>query len=403
MNYLSIYIFFIGLMPFLLSANEQGKSISAGKTIVAIGVVQAKDLAEIRALKRRSSIFQTDVVSTGNESNTQLRMVDGALLSLQEHTQLTVVEYQFNKVTNKGSVGLSLVEGGLRTITGLLNGGEGNYNLQTPVASIGVRGTHYEAELIDGDLFLSVWDGIIDVNVTVGSVDNKFSIGNNQDYSFAIVRSDGSVEFTLHLPDTFAHGHNHPIGQQLTFRSGIFKGIEEKFNREKAIKLASVENEFNSVLDKSYPLEFDESGKSWIDNDALWAGLAPDTPSIISDKTGLVVFDHFLEQSLSSSSGAISNLLMNMTVNFDTGRIPTGQISFSDNSGQWFAAFNGVISQAALEMNINFASHGNNLADGNISGLFLNNGSQILGEISLSELINSTNTVGGSFLLVETP
>ena len=390
-------------MSWALLANEHTVENNAGKTIVAIGNVNAKDSQALRTLKRRSPIYRTDIVSTGHDSNTQLRMIDGALLSLQEQTQLSVVDYQFDQTNNQGNVGLSLIKGGLRTITGILKGANGNYKMQTPVASIGVRGTHYEAEMLQGDLYLSVWDGIIDVNVTVGDVQKNFSIGNGQDFNFAIVRSNGTVEFSLLAPKTFAYGHNRAIGNEQTLTSNFHTEIEEEVKQQKVVQLANIEYVSHAVLDKNYPVEFDQSGNSWIDNDDVWANLSPDSPEVISDKSGLVIFDQLLEQSISSSAGPISDLLMSMTVNFDTGRVPTGQVSFNDSEGQWFAVFNGTIAQTVLEININFASHGNQLADGDISGVFLNNGTQVLGDISLSELNNSSNTAGGGFLLIEKP
>jgi len=370
---------------------------TAGKTIVARGQVNAKNLQQSRKLIRRSPVYLLDTVATGSNSNTQLRMIDGGLLSLQQQTQLIVAAYQFDQETNEGSVSLNLLKGGLRTVTGALKTGVDQYKMQTPVASIGVRGTHYEAELVQGSLYLSVWDGAIDVQVTVGSKPMKFSLGEHEDYKFAIVHANGEVEFTLKVPKVFSQGHS------LAMLSEPLLNVAQTSKQEQLIKEEYPQRYLSNTDESISNEEFDQTGKILFDNDDIWGSLIPTSPDVITQLSGTVTFDQILEQSIVSNSGAITDLSMNMTVNFDTARVPTGQLSFNDTNGQWFAVFNGIINADALEININFASYNNNLVDGSINGLFLNNGSQIFGDFSLTQINNPVNNAGGSFLLVESP
>jgi len=370
---------------------------TVGKTIVAQGEVDANYQQDIRQLKRRSPIFMLDTINTGEHSNTQIRMVDGGLLSLQQQTQLVVKNYQFDQQTHDGSVSLNLLKGGLRTVTGALKKGQDRYQMQTPVASIGVRGTHYEAELVKNDLYLSVWDGAIDVQVTVGSTPIKFSLGKHEDYNFAIVHANGEVELLLKVPAVFAQGHSETIPtQQLA-------NIDEISKQEQQIKKQYPDLYIANPQDDDNNNEFDQSGNTLIDNNNLWGNLTPPTSDIIAARSGTATFNNIIEQSISSTSGEINDLSMSMSINFDTSRVPTGQLSFNDANGQWFAVFNGIISSSALEININFASYNNELVDGSINGILLNKGRQIFGGFSLNEINNSTNHAGGGFLLTETP
>ena len=151
----------------------------AGKTIIARGNVHATETATAtdRKLKRRSPIFDVDIVKTDVKSKAQLRMVDGGMISLKENSELVIAKYDYNAKEQKGSVAMELIKGGLRSVTGAIKAEKGNYQLTTPVGSIGIRGTHYEIEIVGGLLFIAVWDGAIDVSVEIGGQEQNVSLG----------------------------------------------------------------------------------------------------------------------------------------------------------------------------------------------------------------------------------
>jgi hypothetical protein len=119
---------------------------SAASVILSVGknTAQLPD-QELRSLKRKSLIFQQDLVSTGSNGRLQLRFTDNSRVSLRPDTLFKVDEYQYQKNDpSKGKSVYRLLKGGLRTITGAISGADvDNYQIQTPIATIGVRGTHY--------------------------------------------------------------------------------------------------------------------------------------------------------------------------------------------------------------------------------------------------------------------
>ena len=387
------------ILLFLLAAFNALAVDNVGKTIVARGQVAAENPESTRELSRRSPIYLQDLISTGANSDTQLRMIDGGLLSLQQQTELAIDDYQFNQQSQQSKVNLSLIKGGLRTVTGSLMANSKQYQLKTPVASIGVRGTHYSAELVSNDLFLGVWQGVIDVKVLVSKQPMEFSLGDDEDYKFAIVRANGEVEFSLQVPNALSVGHSEPMILEDSLAIAALSKEEQAI----LIKPLNTIDKFQHSYLYQFDDEFDQSGDGFLDNDDTWAALIPTSPEVIMEKSGTIVFDHILEHSLSSSLGSVSDAAMSMTVNFDTGRVPTGQLALSDNGGEWFAVYNGVVGVSGLEININFASHGDELADGEISGLFLNNATQVLGTVSLAESANTNVTASGSYLLIDKP
>ncbi|WDE06095.1 FecR domain-containing protein [Thalassomonas viridans] len=411
-----------------------GPQVNAGKTIVARGRVIASQNAQERPLKRRSPVYVQDTVSTGALSNTQIRMADGGLLSLKPHTRVAILDYQFNRNDKTDSVSIELLKGGLRTVTGALKSSSQKYKMKTPVASIGVRGTHYEVEMNKGSLFLAVWQGNIDVEVTTGP-GQSFSLGHDETNAFAQVLPDGAVNFTLEPPKVFNKGHSKAIptapaseeeSQQETREEDTAQdtGTQEQTastdtartatpgqteSQEQAQELALGVTETVDISQPETPYggdvdpEFDLSGESWVDNDETWGSLEPSSPDVIAARNGLVEFNQLSEFNLTGSGGAFSDLNLSMSINFDTARVTQGQLSFSDNGGEWFAAFNGIVGSDELEMKVNFASHGNNLAQGEINGLLLNNASEIIGDFSLAEQENSAVNAAGSYLLSESP
>jgi hypothetical protein len=90
---------------------------------------------------------------------------------------------------------------------------------------------------------------------------------------------------------------------------------------------------------------------------------------------------------------------MSMSINFDSARIPSGSLSFLDQGGEWFAAFDGIIRDSVLDLSVNFAAHGNKLASGSIDALLIDQARGVLGNIALQELSAGGPQASGSFVL----
>ena len=181
----------------------------AGKTLAVRGSVnaQSQESQESRKLKRRSPIYSDDIIATGTKGKAQLRMTDGGMIALKENTELLISSYEFSDGPEKGSVVMELVKGGLRSVTGALKAETGDYKLKTPVGSIGIRGTHYEVEIVSGTLWVAVWDGAVDLDVTSGpQAGSRLSLGNTEQYSYASIDAGGNVNTYIAPPETFESG-----------------------------------------------------------------------------------------------------------------------------------------------------------------------------------------------------
>lgn len=122
----------------------------AGRVIFSSGDVTAVDSRGVeRALARDDVIHPGDTVRTAAQSMVDLRMSDDALVSLDPESRFAVERYDRN---GTGRAVMRFLAGALRTITGAIGKQEQDtYQMHTPVATIGVRGTEYALQFCDAD------------------------------------------------------------------------------------------------------------------------------------------------------------------------------------------------------------------------------------------------------------
>jgi len=423
---------------FLFTSQEALASKTAGKTIIAKGKVNAIQTetatATQRKLRRRSPIFDVDLVKTDVNSKTQFKMLDGGMVSLKENSELLISEYEFNASDQTGSVTMELLKGGLRSVTGAIKSEKGNYKLKTPIGSIGIRGTHYEIEIINGEVFVAVWEGAVDISIDVGMDEKNVSLGEGEDFSYAKIDEVGEVTELLLPPENFNEGHSSDpqsdSDENLLVQEDDNKKEEDSIKSELVTETTEIieEQDTEEVIDEL--VESNQEPETVVDDDigvvenpaiesSDWIPepaieelelivepfqdeidvLIPpnNLADLILEKTGSITYNNISEIAVNSSLGAVTSFEASMTINFDNGTISTGHLSFNDNAGEWFAAFNGIINVDAFEMNVNFASHGNNKADGEIEAFFINDLSHTLTNFSLYEIDNRDVNANGSF------
>ncbi|MCD8523390.1 MAG: FecR family protein [Saccharospirillaceae bacterium] len=199
------------LMLMLWQASAHAAEL-AGHIIMVKGDVSAETAdGSRRTLKRRDEIYINDTISTGSDSRVQIRFIDNALLALQADSKLSIHAYQQADADGKGEQALmELVEGGFRTLTGTI--GKGNkeaYRVDTPVASIGIRGTMYTTLLAQGKLIAGVWKG----GITLSSSQGRFDLGQDADFSFGELGVSG-FQGMLNAPKEFAANETSAIASE---------------------------------------------------------------------------------------------------------------------------------------------------------------------------------------------
>jgi len=150
------------------------KQQKVGVVLETEGSVVAVDQHKIsRKLSTGQEVFLGDKVITGEDGYVRLKMIDNAMLDLRCFSIMVIEEYALN-TTDRRSI-LSLLQGSLRKVTGEIGKlAEDVYELKTPAASVGVRGTEYALRVfqskgcggtidVDDGLYLEVIRGLVDV------------------------------------------------------------------------------------------------------------------------------------------------------------------------------------------------------------------------------------------------
>jgi len=140
----------LGAVLWALCPGLAGASVAGHVQFVA-GDVRIVDAAgKEHAAQKGQEINEGETVLTAAGSSAQLKMIDGGILALRPDTQLRVDNYVYHGAEDGSENALlSLVKGGLRTITGLIgHQNKEKLKLRTPTATIGVRGTDHEPVVI---------------------------------------------------------------------------------------------------------------------------------------------------------------------------------------------------------------------------------------------------------------
>ncbi|MDT3735220.1 MAG: FecR domain-containing protein [Denitratisoma sp.] len=137
-----------------LGAYAQGPSTSAssnlaGKVELVEGDVTVTDRArQSRRVAVGSTVFEGESIATGQDGELHVSMEDGGFIAVRPNTKMSIAAYRAEGDDKDKGV-FSLLQGTFRSVTGWI--GKYNprsYQVRTPTATIGVRGTDHEPLVI---------------------------------------------------------------------------------------------------------------------------------------------------------------------------------------------------------------------------------------------------------------
>jgi hypothetical protein len=135
------------LFPLLLLAVASGTAQAQviGRVLIAVGEVSASRGGQALTLGTGSPVENGDTIRVGPASNAQIRFNDEGIVALRPQTVFRIDEYNYaGRQDGAEKVAFNLIQGGMRTITGLIGKlNRNNYLVRTPTSTVGIRGTNY--------------------------------------------------------------------------------------------------------------------------------------------------------------------------------------------------------------------------------------------------------------------
>lgn len=119
------------------------------------------------ALHQGDGLFTNERVETAKDSKAQLLFADQTALSMGPESNLVLDKFVYDPNRNVGTVVLQTVSGAFRFIGGVADTTPGSsYSVQTPVGTIGIRGTYFEWVVEGNYLWAMLTQGAIEVCLT---------------------------------------------------------------------------------------------------------------------------------------------------------------------------------------------------------------------------------------------
>lgn len=135
------------------TAQAQQQQQPAGQVEFArgAGFVQSPGQAP-RILGQGVPLQEGDRVTTAEAASAIVRLQDGTRMTVRPNSELVLQQYRYRENAEDNSFVMQLVRGGLRAVTGLVTRNAPNAaRIQTGVATIGIRGTSFDARLCEAD------------------------------------------------------------------------------------------------------------------------------------------------------------------------------------------------------------------------------------------------------------
>lgn len=128
-----------------------------GVFMVSKGSVKIQSAANKTSdAKVGSKVYEGDTIVTGADSRAKVVMSDRNVINISPDTQIKIAQYQNDSASGKKNVELDLVKGKVRNNVEQKYEGDNSFQVKTPTAVAGVRGTQFVVSFDPGTRMTSV-------------------------------------------------------------------------------------------------------------------------------------------------------------------------------------------------------------------------------------------------------
>lgn len=177
-------------LALLLSAAVAYAGQVAGTVMHLSGPLLAKRAdGTVKILSQKSEVEQGDLLVSEKGTYALIKFIDNSEITLRPNSQFKIENFSFDEAKpEKDSAFFSLIKGGLRSITGLL--GKRNkerFGLNTPTATIGIRGTTFIVQYVAPD---EASEEVADAANAANAADTQTALASYAWASLAVAPSD---------------------------------------------------------------------------------------------------------------------------------------------------------------------------------------------------------------------
>ena len=202
-----------------------------------------------RSVARGDKVYEAESIVTGRDGEVHLSMEDGGFVGVRPDTRMRFTRYQARGETTDASV-IGLLKGAVRSVTGWIGRYNGSsYQIRTPTATIGVRGTDHETLVIpqgQGNDGAGTYDKVNIGGTTMETKHGKVDVEPNR-AGFASHRGGARPQLLAQVPRFFKPTRHEAVfqGKHEAIHKAIDLHREErrKLWQEKAARVHAPEKE----------------------------------------------------------------------------------------------------------------------------------------------------------------
>ena len=173
----------------LLGAQGAARAQKVGATTVVRNDVSRLKGGQKDALAVGAAVFRDEAVQTGTDSLAKIVFLDQTNLSVGPNARVMLNQYVYSGNRSAGKVTLNLLKGTYRFVTGDLD--KKAYEIDTPVATIGVRGTTFDVSTTGARSVVTLLSG--EVRVCTRHASPQACVTLDQSGQAAVVTASGAT------------------------------------------------------------------------------------------------------------------------------------------------------------------------------------------------------------------
>jgi FecR-like protein len=171
-------------------------TLRVGEAEIIRNQVVSVNGAELLPIAVGDAVVRDEVVSTSANSDARIGLIDNTKLALGPNSTLKIDRAVYSEESRYKQIVISLTEGAFRFVTGRSD--KKSYRIDTPTASIGVRGTILDILISENKTLVTLQDG--QANVCAGT---KCTQLLQRGHTADVTRAGGAIQIRRDLVPTW--------------------------------------------------------------------------------------------------------------------------------------------------------------------------------------------------------